>query len=128
MAPLLKPCLMFGTTLGIDADIGCLKMEAVYQTDGYASALNKQPSQPDLSASPPPTSTSGPAGTKLRKPRKRQRGVEIIEGLAQKHEQRWLPPGKMMQYWLQYKLQANVSPPAGFSTFWRATWLTISCQ
>lgn len=34
-------------------------------------------------------------------------------------EVRWLPPGTMKEYWMQYKQQAD-GPGASFPTFWRA--------
>ena len=111
-----------------DAEIGRLKDKALYKLDGYAAELAKQPSQPDLSAAPPELEAAGPHGKGVRKPRKRKHGVtiipEIVAAQRQASDVRWLPPGSMMQYYLQYKIQSAVTPPASFPTFWRVSSLT----
>lgn len=50
-----------------------------------------------------------------------QRGVKIAVGrsVADGMEERFLPPGTMKEYWIQYKRQSQAEHKASFPTFWR---------
>ena len=84
--------------------------------DEYAKELNKRV-QPDLAASHSTMEAAGPASGFNKKNTKRS--VDVMHERAGGRDVRWLPPGRMSQMWLQYKLQAGVQPPASFPTFWR---------
>ena len=60
---------------------------------------------------------------KVKKPRKKKRGLELnmdrTSG-ATAQEVKWLPPGKMKEYYTQYKVSSRLPSPASFPTFWRA--------
>ena len=50
------------------------------------------------------------------KPRKMHRSVVIRDTAL---EIRYLPPGTMKEYWVQYCRQSNLTAPASFPSFWR---------
>lgn len=50
------------------------------------------------------------------KPRKMHRSVAIRDTAL---ELRYLPPGTMKEYWVQYCRQSTLTAPASFPCFWR---------
>lgn len=58
---------------------------------------------------------------KISKTKKHKRGVEVcpFKTVAAGCEIRWLPPGTMKEYWVQYKQSAGSDRVASFPTFWR---------
>ena len=62
------------------------------------------------------------------KPRKMQRSIPIRSERTVHHglEERYLPPGTMKEYWIQYTRQSKTAKPASFPMFWRAAMLSIS--
>ena len=62
------------------------------------------------------------------KPRKMQRSIPIRSERTVHHglEERYLPPGTMKDYWIQYTRQSKTAKPASFPMFWRAAMLSIS--
>lgn len=60
---------------------------------------------------------------KVKKPRKKRKGVELNMDRttgATAQEVKYLPPGKMKEYYTQYKVTSLLPTPASFPTFWRA--------
>lgn len=53
------------------------------------------------------------------RPRKFFRSVPLREHNL---EPRYLPPGTMKEYWVQYVQQSQLAKPASFPCFWRVTW------
>ena len=67
-------------------------------------------------------------GLKASKPRKKRKGVEINLDRTQGEnakEPKFLPPGFMKEYWVQYKEFSDLTTPASFPTFWRDAWLSL---
>ena len=50
------------------------------------------------------------------KPRKKRRSVVLRDRSL---ETRYLPPGSMKEYWVQYTRQSKLKSPASFPCFWR---------
>ncbi|CAE7359672.1 unnamed protein product [Symbiodinium sp. CCMP2592] len=88
--------------------------------DPYTTELNRQ-TQPQLSAA---GAGLEKAGNKRFGQGKVKKTVTALAERSAEGEERFLPPGKMIHYWGQYKLQAGVQPPASFVTFWRV-WLSL---
>ena len=63
--------------------------------------------------------------TKPKKPRKMRKSIKILPGrsVAEGNEERFLPPGTMKEYYVQYKRQSPLDTPASFPAFWR-----VACQ
>lgn len=59
--------------------------------------------------------------SKAPKAKRMKRGVKIADGRTVQDgcQQRWLPPGSMKEYWVQYRQQGGDNL-ASFPTFWRA--------
>lgn len=60
---------------------------------------------------------------KVKKPRKNKKGVELNMDRttgATAQEVKWLPPGKMKEYYTQYRVTSLLPTPASFPCFWRA--------
>ena len=106
-----------------DEDFALLKRGVQYDLaqDAYADELNKQ-TQPELSAQGADVEAAGPGSKKLKFMKRTINALPERTGTAGGPQDRYLPPGKMIHYWMQYKLQAEVQPPASFTTFWRVTW------
>lgn len=59
---------------------------------------------------------------KTQKPRKKKKGVEMnLDRTADEtgNEVKWLPPGKMKEYYTQYTVISGLSKPASFPCFWK---------
>lgn len=57
------------------------------------------------------------------KPRKMRKSVLIRPGRsAAVCEERYLPPGTMREYHVQYVRQSGLEKPASFPCFWRVSW------
>lgn len=54
--------------------------------------------------------------TKQQKPRKKRKGVTL--NLGRTKEEKWLPPGRMKEYYTQYTVVSSLSKPASFPCFW----------
>ena len=50
------------------------------------------------------------------KPRKKRKGVAL--NLDRTKEEKWLPPGRMKEYYTQYCVVSPLSKPASFPCFW----------
>lgn len=62
------------------------------------------------------------ATEKGKMPRQRKRQVEINQARTTDHfEERYLPPGKMKEYFDQYCLLSELPKPASFAQFWRVS-------
>lgn len=60
--------------------------------------------------------------------RRYRRGVAVCEGrTTAEFEERWLPPGTMKEYYVQYCQQSQIDPAPSFPTFWRASCLCTTC-
>ena len=86
--------------------------------DSYSLELNRQTE---------PETISTEKKTQQEKPRKMRKSVPLnldrgAEGLLYR-EDKWLPPGCMKEYFMQYQLQSQLEKPAVFSTFWRVSQL-----
>ena len=99
-------------------DLALVRRNVLYDLadDSYRREMNRQ-MQPDLTAAGPVVEAAGRAATpSTPKKKATKRSVQpLVE--RTKQEERFLPPGRMMQWWLQYKVQAEASPPASFVTF-----------
>lgn len=88
--------------------------------DAYSLELNRQAEESTAEG----VFSHGMAPAKKAKPRRKRRGVHLTmdrkEGGILHREERWLPPGCMKEYFMQYQLASVLEKPAGFSTFWRA--------
>lgn len=82
--------------------------------DVYSIELKRQSEQNSVAS-----------GLKASKPRKKRKAVEInlerTQGETAK-ELKYLPPGFMKEYWVQYRELSDLQTPASFPTFWRDTW------
>ena len=59
------------------------------------------------------------------KPRKKRKAVEMNPERAHGDsapEVKYLAPGFMKEYWVQYKAASALEQPASFPTFWREAW------
>ena len=59
---------------------------------------------------------------KAKKPRKKKKGVEMnLERIAGETgvEEKWLPPGKMKEYYTQYTVVSGLPKAASFPCFWK---------
>lgn len=62
-----------------------------------------------------------PSSGKRAKPRKMRKSIPIREGrTTAEFEERYLPPGTMQEYFVQYVRQSALEQPASFPSFWRA--------
>eukprot|EP00438_Fugacium_kawagutii_P019790 Skav228872 [mRNA] locus=scaffold816:387783:402586:+ [translate_table: standard] len=52
------------------------------------------------------------------KPRKKHRSITVRDTDL---EVRYLPPGNMKEYWMQYQSQSSLTTPASFPAFWRVS-------
>ena len=71
----------------------------------------------ELKSDPYQAAASGHA-----KPRKMHRSVAIPDANL---EVRYLPPGTMKEYWVQYCRQSKMTAPASFPAFWRVALIEI---
>ena len=82
--------------------------------DVYSIELKRQSEQNSIAS-----------GLKASKPRKKRKAVELnlerTQGETAK-EVKFLPPGFMKEYWVQYCEVSDLQTPASFPTFWRDTW------
>lgn len=80
--------------------------------DPYAEAAETSGLRPDESAK------GNPSRTKTKQHR-RQVPICPMRTVQAGCETRWLPPGTIKDYWIQYKQQVQ-GPVASFPSFWRA--------
>ncbi len=88
-----------------DFDAESLVVEMPELADPYAKALN--------------TPTVVPLAKKKQKIRRNRMSINLEPSRKHAHEERWLPPGHMRDYWEQMKYANANGPPVAFSTFWR---------
>lgn len=55
----------------------------------------------------------------------KSRQIKVNLDRADSFEERWLPPGAMMEYYEQYKLQSALPKPGSFKSFWRVASLAF---
>lgn len=87
--------------------------------DNYSLELNRQ------TADTEPGSIPTEKKPQQEKPRKMKKSVKLnmdrgTDGKLAMPE-KWLPPGCMKEYYMQYVLQSPLDKPAVFSTFWRVS-------
>ncbi|CAK9070419.1 unnamed protein product, partial [Durusdinium trenchii] len=73
-----------------------------------------------------PSANVEPNVTSPKKKRKMHKSVAINparQSGCETHEEKWLPPGQMKDYWRLYKKKCGDGPVAHFATFWRV-WLS----
>lgn len=100
------------------------------ECDAYAElATSEEGIRLSETAVPSKVSASQPNAKSSRLARHR-RGVDVNPlRTAQGCEVRWLPPGAMKDYWIQYRSQLSDGVPvASFVTFWRVTWLLVAVK
>ena len=99
-----------------EVETGC-SIQLIH-ADPYAAAVSDQKRQvlPEVDKTKDKKSAKGKA-----KPRKMQRSIPIRPERTVHHglEERYLPPGTMKEYWIQYTRQSKAPKPASFPMFWR---------
>ena len=87
--------------------------------DNYCLELNRQIDESEAGAVP---TEKKPQQEKPRKMRKSVK-LNMDRGTGGKLAlpEKWLPPGCMKEYYMQYVLQSPLQRPAVFSTFWRVS-------
>lgn len=103
-----------------EVETGC-SIQLIH-ADPYAAAVSDQKRQVLSEVDKTKDSAKGKA-----KPRKMQRSIPIRPERTVHHglEERYLPPGTMKGYWIQYTRHIKAPKPASFPIFWRVPRLSM---